>query len=146
MAALLLLQVVLVAVTAVGGQGDGGLMRDGLLPNESCSGNFFLLEQSLLQSTGNRFRLLQAFYPLNEAHPVLVRVQYNFEGLDNHSTQIWFWTESHYYLIQPLEIFQFTSLLFANMPYRQGSISILLDADCSLAPREYFQLLTARVS
>lgn len=113
--------------------------------NESCSGNFYLLEQSVLQSTENRFRLLRAFYPLTEANPVLVKVEYSFEGLDNH-TLTWFWTESHYYLIQPLEIFQCTSLLFSNLPYRQGNISLLLDADCLAAPPLYFQLLTARVS
>ena len=113
--------------------------------NESCSSDFHLMEQSLLKSTENRFRLLRAFYPLTEANPVLVRVEYSFDGLDNHSL-IWFWTESHFYLIQPLEIFQFTSLMFSNMPYRQGNISLLLNAGCISAPLQYFQLLTARVS
>ena len=110
-----------------------------------CSTNFFTLEQSLLQSTDNRFRLLTAFFPAREAHPVLIKVGYSFEGVQN-ETQTWYWSESEFYLIQPLEVFQFTSLFFSNMPYRRGQVDIQLAANCSSAPEEYMQLLTARVS
>lgn len=110
-----------------------------------CSSNFFALEQSLLQSTDNRFHLLQSFYPPRQAHPVLLRVNYTFDGVDN-STQMWFWSVSEFYLIQPLEIFQFTSLLFSDMPYRSGQVSLVLAGNCSLTPQEHLQLLTTKVS
>ena len=139
---LFLLFVLHLAATALCQEAQGEGSRSS---NESCSGNFHVMEQSLLQSTDNRFRLLGAFYPLSRARPVLVKVEYTFDGLDNHSL-IWFWTESHFYLIQPLEIFQFTSLLFSNLPYRQGNVTLQLDADCNSAPPIFFQLLTARVS
>lgn len=133
---LILLQLMLLMFSAVGSSQVAG----------ACSNNFFVLEQSLLESTDNRFNLLKAFYPPREAHPVLVRVNYTFDGTFNDTSQIWFWSESEFYLIQPLEIFQFTSLLFSNMPYRQSQLHIRLDSDCSQAPADYLQMLTTRVS
>lgn len=103
------------------------------------------MEESLLESAENRFNLLVAFYPPREAHPVMVEVDYTFQDLTNDS-QRWFWSESEFYLIQPLEVLQFTSLLFSNMPYRSSRLSISLPPDCSLASVQYFQLLTTRVS
>ena len=110
----------------------------------ACSNNFYTMEQSLLQNTDNRFNLLTSFFPPREPHPVLVTVYYYFK--DTNDTQIWYWTESVFYLIQPLEVFQFTSLLFGNMPYRHKEIAILLDSSCSNASEEYFLLLTTHVS
>lgn len=110
-----------------------------------CSNNFFAMEQSLLLSTDIRMSLLKAFFPPREAHPVLMVVNYTFQGLTNDS-RTWLWSESEFYLIQPLEIFQFTSLLFSNMPYRRRELSIELPFECSLASEEYFLLLTTRVS
>ena len=137
---LLLLLCLLAAVTS--GQSPSGSRAEP--SSDSCSNNFFLMEQSLLQSADNRFSLLRAFYPARIAHPVLVRVQYRF-SLDNETQLTWFWTESHFYLIQPLEIFQFTSLFFSNMPFRQSNVTLLLDEDCSSAPLDFFQFLTSRV-
>ncbi len=120
-----------------------------------CSSNFFAMEQSLLQNTDNRFNLMTTFFPPRKAHPVIVRVTYSFNGdilEDNSSTTnttispyIWFWSESEFYLIQPLEVFQFTSLLFGNRPYRQRDLDIVLDANCSQASDEFYVLLTTRV-
>ena len=118
-----------------------GLLADS---TDSCSTSFYMLERSLLESPDNRLNLLRAYFPPREAHPVLVRVNYTF-GVTEQS-QTWFWSESEFYLIQPLEVFQFTSLLFSNMPYRQSSVSLELDSNCSSTPLEYLQLLTTRVS
>ena len=114
--------------------------------SSACSNDFFILERSLLDSTDNRFNLLKAFYPPRDARPVLVKVNYTFMDSLDSTSQIWFWSESEYYLIQPLEIFQFTSLLFSNMPYRRRDVSILLSSDCSDSSDEHLQLLTTRVS
>lgn len=113
--------------------------------SESCSTNFFEMEKSLLLSTENRFRLLKSYFPPRAAHPVVIKVNYTFDDLMEGS-QIWFWSESEFYFIQPLEIFQFTSLLFSNMVYRRGHLSVQLHSDCSSAPQEFFSVLTTRVS
>ena len=127
-------------------------MADDMDTQTECSSNFFAMEQSLLQSTDNRFNLMTAFFPPRKAHPVIVRVTYSFNAdisEDNSSTTntpyIWFWSESEFYLIQPLEVFQFTSLLFGNRPYRQSDLDIVLDANCSQASDEFYLLLTTRV-
>ncbi len=112
--------------------------------DSSCSNDFFSMEQALLQNTDNRFNLLVAFFPPREPHPVLVTVHYFFR--DTNDTRIWYWTESVFYLIQPLEVFQFTSLLFGNLPYRHREVVILLDNSCTNASEEYFLLVTTRVS
>ena len=118
----------------------------------SCSNNFFLMEQSLLQDTDNRFNLLKAFFPARDPHPVLVRANYTFRGGVSTSMsetsppgEVWFWSESEFYLIQPLEVFQFTSLLFGNTPNRMKDLNLTLDSNCTDAPSEYFLHLTARV-
>ena len=113
--------------------------------DKSCSNDFYVMEQSVLLSTSNRFNLLKTFYPPRQPHPVLVKVNYTFGDSDNDS-QIWFWSESEFYLIQPLEVFLFTSLLFSDMPYRRGELTLQLDPNCSMASEEYFQMLTTRVS
>jgi len=110
----------------------------------NCSSDFFLMEQSLLKCTENRFNLLKAFFPPRQAHPVLVKVSYTFD--DTNASKIWFWSESEFYLIQPLEVFQFSSLFFSIKPYRQSQLQIKLDGNCTLASHDYFELLTTRVS
>lgn len=110
----------------------------------NCSTNFYTMEQSLLSSTDNRFNLALGYYPSRLAHPVIVKVDYTFKDLN--VSQRWFWSESEFYFIQPLEVFQFSSLLFSNLVYRRSQLAIQLDTDCSTAPQEYFTLLTTRVS
>ena len=112
--------------------------------NPTCSTNFFLMERSLLENTNNRFNLLKAFYPPREARPVVLKV--NFTFTDTQKSKIWYWSESEFYFIQPLEIFQFTSLFFANGAYRQSDLVIELDTNCSDAADEFFKILTTRVS
>ena len=42
--------------------------------------DFYELERNILHSTNNRFKLLKAFYPTREAHPVVVKVTYSFNA------------------------------------------------------------------
>lgn len=136
---------VLLAFLALGSAVASGQSSSNNGVENNCSNNFFLMEQSLLLSTDNRFNLMKTFYPPREAHPVLVKINYSFDGVEN-STTTWFWSESEFYLIQPLEIFMFTSLFFSNMPYRKSELSLLLDKECVTAPDQYLELLTTRVS
>ena len=112
---------------------------------KTCTSSFYLLESSLLKDSENRLSLLRTFFPAGNAHPVVIRVSYTFGATEN-ASQVWFWSESEFYLIQPLEIFQYSSLLFSNQPYRQASMSLVLREDCANASVEYMHLLTQRVS
>ncbi len=120
--------------------------------------DFYDLERNLLRNSDNRFRLLKAFYPTREAHPVVVKATYSFiagqearelenaTAAGNVSSRVWFWSESGFYLIQPLEVFQCTSLLFSNLLYRSGTVEIELPHNCSNSSQELLELLTVRVS
>jgi len=110
--------------------------------------SFYQLERSLLQDPDNRYHLLKAFYPPRKAHPVVVRVRYNFsedQGGAGNGSRVWYWSESGFYLIQPLEVFQCTSLLFSNLQYRKSEVEIHLPANCSTAGLEILEMLTLRV-
>jgi hypothetical protein len=70
-------------------------------------------------------------------------VDYVYE--DSNMT-VWFWSESEFYFIQPLEIFLYTSLFFANQPSRQSSLTLELSPDCLDAQELHMRVLTQRVS
>ena len=119
----------------------------------SCSADFFKLEEGLLRRPENRFSLLKAFYPSRQAHPVVVKVTYTFSAGEDaqdqgpvNGSRVWYWSESGFYLIQPLEVFQCTSLLFSNLVYRQMEVDLQLPANCSTASEEFLEILTIRVS
>ena len=110
----------------------------------SCRNNFYSLEESLLSRPENRYQLMRTFYPPRDPRPIIVKVIYTFSG-DMNYTDVWFWSESQFYLIQPLEIFQYTSLFFSNLPHRQSEVTVELDEDCFGANNEHMELLTQRV-
>lgn len=112
--------------------------------NVSCTDNYYRLEGSLLSNQENRYQLMRTFYPPRSPRPVIVKVIYIYSG-DMNYTNTWFWTESQFYLIQPLEIFRYTSLFFSNLPHRQSEVRVELDEDCFGASDEYMELLTQRV-
>ena len=118
------------------------------LPSEAqqdaCSNGFHLLEADLLSRPQNRFLLSTKFFPPRDANPVIIKVDYVYE--DSNITNVWFWSESEFYFIQPLEIFLYTSLFFANQPYRQSTLTLELSPDCLNAEELYMIVLTQRVS
>lgn len=116
-----------------------------LKPDESCSSDFYFLEKELLSRSENRYNLTKAFFPPRDAHPVVVKVTYVFED-SAFKNEVWFWTESLFYLIQPLEIFQYTSLFFSNLPYRKKEVTVTLGANCSDTNPEFLMILTQRVN
>ena len=109
----------------------------------ACSSSFHLLEADLLSRPQNRLQLTTKFFPPRDANPVIIKVDYNYNG--SNVTNIWFWSESEFYFIQPLEIFLYTSLFFANQPYRKSSVTLELSADCLNAEDLHMRLLTQRV-
>ena len=115
-----------------------------LAADTPCSSSFHLLEADLLSRPQNRFLLSTKFFHPRDANPVIVRVDYVYE--DSNDTNVWFWSESEFYFIQPLEIFLYTSLFFANQPYRQSTLTLELSPDCLNAEEQYMEILTHRVS
>ena len=118
--------------------------QQSLATDPPCSSSFHLLEADLLSRPQNRFLLSTKFFPPRDANPVIIKVDYVYE--DSNMTNVWFWSESEFYFIQPLEIFLYTSLFFANQPYRQSSLTLELSPDCLDAQELYMRVLTQRVS
>ena len=114
------------------------------LATDPCSSSFHVLESDLLSRPQNRFLLSTKFFPPRDANPVIIKVDYVYE--DSNMTNVWFWSESEFYFIQPLEIFLYTSLFFANQPYRQSSLTLELSPECLDAQELYMRILTQRVS
>ena len=104
---------------------------------------------------GNRFNLLKTFYPPRGPIPVFLTVTYQFdesqnqfdESLDGSENQsVWYWSESEVYLVQPLDVLQFTSLFHSNLMYRSGRLELVLDRECSGTSPDFMEILTQRVS
>ena len=111
--------------------------------SEFCRSDFYVLEKDLLSRSDNRFNLTKTFFPPRDAHPVIVEVIYVFEGSEE--TDVWFWSESMFYLVQPLDIFQYTSLFFSNLSFRKKVVTVTLSTNCSRVDHEFLMILTQRV-
>lgn len=127
-----------------------GISNSPVLAQELCNKSFAELEQNLLSNTLNRFNLLRTFYPARRSHPVFVQVNYTYiYGVNGtlvpNAHELWYWTMSEFYLIQPLEVFQFTSLFFANRPSREGRLVVQLHSECMGAEASLLETLTQRV-
>jgi hypothetical protein len=72
-------------------------------------------------------------------------VDYVYENF-NMTGNVWFWSKSEFYFIQPLEIFLYTSLFFANQPSRQSTLTLELSQDCLDVQELHMKVLTQRVS
>ena len=125
-------------------------------PGESvCSKCYGVLENELFSSDRNRYNLQRAFFPPDVTYPVFVGITYYFtrnasgSGSTDYSltspSQNWYWTESTFYLFQPTQSLQFTSLLFADSTFRQSNLSLYLQPDCEMADLDMMKLLTQRV-
>ena len=110
---------------------------------DPCSYDFAYLEGALLSGTENRYKLSKTFFPPRDAHPVFVTVNYTFHN--SNASTLWYWSESEFYLIQPLEIFLFSSLFLSNFPYRQASITVAMRSRCSGVSDDLMEMLTQRV-
>ena len=121
---------------------------------DSCSQCYDFLVNEMIISNKNRFNLLKVFFPANNSNPVFVRVTYHFtrnpdgptDYLEEGSTQEWFWTQSTFYLFQPIASLQFTSLLFSDTTLSSNQIDLYLQPSCENSSIDMMQLLTQRVS
>ena len=110
----------------------------------NCTTSFTVLEEVMLSHEQNRYNLLKTFYPPRGALPVFITVTYTFGDSQNQS--VWFWSEAELYLIQPLDVLQYTSLFHSNFDYREGKLNLRLAKECAGTRSEFMELLTQRVS
>ena len=110
---------------------------------ESCHQCYQTLESFLLNTSDNKYQLRRVFYPLEVAAPVFVTVTYHY--IDTNTTELWFWSTGIFYFLQPMEVFQFTSLFFGNPSWRSSKLNITLPLECVNASNEFMTELTQLV-
>ena len=124
----------------------------------SCTSCFNKLAHELLSSSINQFELQRVFFPPNDSTPVFVVVRYHYSNpsldfddemdaeIDPNMTEIWFWSASTYYLLfNPLDVHQYTSLLFGDPAFRSSKINLTLPGECYGTDDEKMMMLTQRV-
>ena len=130
---------------------------------KSCDQCYQTLSNYLVNTGDNKYYLRKVFYPLERAAPVFVTVTYHYIYTDTNNTintttwyfhtntskisntSIWYWSAGAFYFLQPLRVFQFTSLLFGNPDLRNSVLNITLPAECATAPDEFMTELTQLV-
>ncbi len=113
------------------------------------------LVSTAISDDRNHYNMQKSFFPPNKANPVVVEITYNFSlnasPDDPHvnKTETWLWTESTFYLLQPIESLQFTSLLFTDSQLRKVYLTLYLPPSCykedDVERDERMQLFTQRV-
>ena len=124
-------------------------MADCNSDGESCNQCFPRLATLLINTSDNTYQLRKAFFPPRGIPPAFVKVTYQYiSNISNtsHSNQTWFWSSTAFYLIQPLQVFTFTSLLFGLPSWRKKDVVITLPEECENAPEMFMELLTQMVS
>lgn len=116
---------------------------------ESCTQCYKTLVDEVLSRDTNVYNLQQAFFSPYGSVPVFVTVRYHY--LMNESIEIgsdiYFWSSAIYFFFHPVNIFQFTSLLFSDPALRTETLDLHLNASCSgTQNQEHLTLLTQRVS
>ena len=114
---------------------------------EDCSKCYKVLASSVVYSDRNMFQVQNTFFPPEEESPVFVIVKYEYKdeanGTSYHET--WFWSTSTFYIFQPLDTFQFTSLFFSDTQLLTSNVTLTLPLDCYNASKDYKTMLTQRV-
>ena len=112
--------------------------------SQRCDECYDTLSDSLVNMHNNKYKLRRMFYPLERSSPVFVTVtyQYNDSSVPN---KTWYWSAGVFYFIQPLQVFQFTSLFFGNPSWRSSNLTLILPAQCASAPEEFMTELTEQV-
>ena len=124
---------------------------------DSCSDCYFKLVSEITKHDMNMFNLQNGFFPPEKSSPVFITVYYrygnhsddcNVADTDSNITEkVWFWSNTIFYMLQPVHVLQYTSLFFADTAtFYTSEICLMLDPDCYDAGDEHMKLLTQRVS
>ena len=116
-----------------------------------CSKSYKALIVNLLKNSTNFFNMQRVFFPSNGTTPDFVIVTYHYDSESNVSSPevnktVWFWSSAVYFFYHPIQIFQFTSLMFSDPLLQQSNLELYLPAECSRADDDFMKLLTQRVS
>ena len=113
---------------------------------EDCSKCYERLAWHVTHHDRNLFEIQNVFFPPNITSPVFVTVTYEYKDDFDNQTEIWFWSTSFFYILQPLHAFQFNSMLFSDTQLLTSSLTLTLPLNCSNASEDHMTLLTQRVS
>ena len=121
-----------------------GAAAECLDQSQSCDECYDTLANKLVNMHNNKYNLRRVFYPLERESPVFVTVtyQYNDSSVPN---QTWYWSAGVFYYLQPLEVFQFTSLFFGNPDWRSSDLTLTLPAECANASKGFMTELSEQV-
>ena len=117
----------------------------------SCTLCYKSLVDEVLSRDTNVYNLQQTFFSPNGSVPVFVIVRYYYLDESNvvintDKPVVFFWSSAIYFFFHPVNIFQFTSLLFSDPALRNATLCLYLNASCNGAQNEHMILLTQRVS
>lgn len=118
---------------------------------KSCTLCYKSLVEEVLSRDTNVYNLQQAFFSPYGSVPVFVTVRYYYLNESNFvintdAPVVYFWSSAIYFFFHPVNIFQFTSLLFSDPALRTETLDLKLNATCSGTQNEHLTLLTQRVS
>ena len=112
---------------------------------QTCRDNYTELAETLINTSDNKYQLSLAFFPTERAPPTFVKAIYVYDDITI-PNKTWFWSEGAFYFFQPLQVYQFTSLLFGKpAEFRSGTVTLTLPADCANAQVSIMETLTQRV-
>ena len=101
--------------------------------NVTCN-SLRTLAQALIDNDQNLLNLTQVFYPTRHPPAKFLKVTYLFEdemGLECDNCSVtYLWASGGFLLIQPISIFQFTSLLFNHKVGAKDSLVLTLPSPC----------------
>jgi hypothetical protein len=104
------------------------------------------LAKQVTNFDNNLFNIQRAFFPPQDNSPVYVTVKYTFsDNITDAENETWYWSTATFYFFQPLNIFQFTSLLFSDTSLHSGEVQLTLPLQCADAHVNHMELLTQRV-
>ena len=121
------------------------------LPNnkrhDNCATCYQTLANALVNTGDNKYNLSMAFFPIDVAPPVQVRVTY-VRSSDLKIQATWYWLIGGFYLFQPLELFLYRSLFFSPPSLRREAVTLILPDQCfaNADSTIFFQYITQRVS
>ena len=130
---------------------------------QTCRDDYEKLASTLINTSDNKYQLSIAFFPTERAPPTFVKVIYLYDDINvtndtsianetnianetSITNETWFWSAGAFYFFQPLQVYQFTSLLFGNpAEFRSGTVTLKLPANCADAQTPIMETLTQRV-
>ena len=119
----------------------------------SCNLCYKTLVDEVLSRDSNMYNLQRIFFSPYGSIPVFVTVRYHYDMNDTNYVAvktdpdtIYFWSSAIYFFFHPVNIFQFTSLLFSDPALRTETLDLHLDASCNGTNEQFLTLLTQRVS